>query len=260
MELSALFHFTDKRGYGTIALCGVLLGALLGAHLFWFLFLAKKLWEVQWCMYALSMSAFHFGEFVLTAMNQPREVTADSFLLNHSWAYGYAAVASWLEFWGEAYILPWIKQNSITLYIGLACVVAGQALRSTAMVTASTNFTHLVATHRRHNHVLVTHGVYSIFSHPAYVGWFTWSVSTQILLANPICVCAYAFAAWRFFKDRVPFEEEALIDFFGEEYAQYSRRTLGVCCVRSPAREISIADAASRRISADRADVTQGQN
>jgi hypothetical protein len=28
--------------------------------------------------------------------------------------------------------------------------------------------------------------------HPGYVGWFIWSVATQILLLNPVCVCVFA--------------------------------------------------------------------
>lgn len=30
-------------------------------------------------------------------------------------------------------------------------------------------------------HQLVTHGVYSIVRHPSYVGWFWWSVGTQVI-------------------------------------------------------------------------------
>lgn len=33
-------------------------------------------------------------------------------------------------------------------------------------------------------HVLVTHGVYSIFRHPSYVGWFYWSIGTQVSSGN----------------------------------------------------------------------------
>jgi protein-S-isoprenylcysteine O-methyltransferase len=248
-----LRHFSDKRGYGTIALCGGFLGLVFGIHLFWLCVSATNTYEMRWCLYAISMSAFHFGEFALTAAHQPHEVTADSFLLNHSRAYGIAAVASWIEFWAEVYLTPGLKRGIITLFIGTTCVVCGQILRSLAMGTAATNFTHLVATHRRHGHELVTHGVYSIFRHPAYVGWFVWSVGTQVLLANPVCACAYTVASWRFFAARIPFEEEALIDFFGDEYATFARKTIGIFGIPSPAQEISLANAAARQKEAEEA-------
>lgn len=39
-------------------------------------------------------------------------------------------------------------------------VIVGQALRSTAMIHASTNFSHSVAFHKRDTHQLVTNGIY----------------------------------------------------------------------------------------------------
>lgn len=29
--------------------------------------------------------------------------------------------------------------------------------------------------------------------HPGYMGWFIWSLATQLLLVNPICGLAYAY-------------------------------------------------------------------
>jgi protein-S-isoprenylcysteine O-methyltransferase len=40
-------------------------------------------------------------------------------------------------------------------------VLIGQALRSAAMIHATTNFSHLVAMHKRESHKLVTDGVYA---------------------------------------------------------------------------------------------------
>lgn len=45
--------------------------------------------------------------------------------------------------------------------IGITLVVAGQFLRSTAMIHASTNFSHSVAFRKRESHRLVTDGVYA---------------------------------------------------------------------------------------------------
>lgn len=74
------------------------------------------------------------------------------------------------------------------------------------------------------DHVLVTHGVYSLFRHPSYVGWFYWSIGTQIILLNPFCTIAYTAASWLFFKERVEFEEIALLNFFGQHYCDYQQK------------------------------------
>lgn len=71
------------------------------------------------------------------------------------------------------------------------------------------------------NHVLVTHGVYSWFRHPSYVGWFYWSMGTQIVLINPLCFPAYIIASWMFFNSRIYIEEITLLNFFGQNYCDY---------------------------------------
>ena len=58
--------------------------------------------------------------------------------------------------------------------------IFGEVLRKTAMVTASSGFTHTVQNKRKENHKLVTSGVYSWARHPSYVGWFYWAIATQV--------------------------------------------------------------------------------
>ena len=65
-----------------------------------------------------------------------------------------------------------------------------------------------------------------IFRHPSYFGWFWFSIGTQILLGNPFCVVAYAIASWKFFKDRIPFEESALAHMYGKKYEAYREKTI----------------------------------
>ncbi|CAG2182503.1 unnamed protein product, partial [Oppiella nova] len=84
-------------------------------------------------------------------------------------------------------------------------------------------------------HVLVTHGIYAFCRHPSYVGWFYWSIGTQvshrfpdtyadIILMNPICCVGYAVMSWIFFRDRIYHEEITLLNFFGDEYLKYKQR------------------------------------
>ena len=64
----------------------------------------------------------------------------------------------------------------------------------------------------------------SFFRHPAYTGWFYFSIGTQVLLNNPLCTLAYAAASWYFFYMRIPYEERTLLHFF-PEYREYRERT-----------------------------------
>jgi protein-S-isoprenylcysteine O-methyltransferase len=174
--------------------------------------------------YLMSLSFFHMSEFLFTALYNHKDVSTDSFLLNHSLEYGIAALASWFEYTIEAFFVPQLKLFRLTFYTGLLLVVFGELFRKLAMYTAGRSFNHYVQEERQSDHVLVTNGVYRLVRHPSYFGWFIWSVGTQILLANPICVVVYAIASWKFFKSRITYEEFHLIKFFGKQYTDYQRR------------------------------------
>ena len=61
--------------------------------------------------------------------------------------------------------------------------------------------------------------------HPSYFGWYWWSVGTQVLLANPLCTLAYAYVVCQFFRNRIPYEEAMLLDFFPGEYEAYMKQS-----------------------------------
>ena len=112
-------------------------------------------------------------------------------------------------------------------------IVFGQSVRSLAEFTAGSNFTHLVAVQQRKEHRLITHGIYSISRHPSYCGYFYWAIGTQILLGNPLCSIAYGFVTWKFFSDRIEYEEYYLMQFFGNDYARYKAKTsVGIPFIR----------------------------
>ncbi|XP_064642388.1 protein-S-isoprenylcysteine O-methyltransferase-like [Lineus longissimus] len=178
----------------------------------------------QFGWYLVTLSFFHWSEYFSTAVTNPRHTSLDSYLLNHSAAYQIAAVASWLEYLIEWYLLPGLKHYSFISITGLIMVVLGEALRKGAMFTAGTNFNHYVQHVKEEGHVLVTGGVYSYFRHPSYVGWFYWSIGTQLILCNPFCLAAYTIASWKFFKDRIDHEEITLLNFFGEQYLDYQKK------------------------------------
>lgn len=113
-----------------------------------------------------------------------------------------------------------------TLWVigSLTCFVS-DLFRKTAILTAGRSFHQLVQSEKSADHKLITHGVYAIVRHPAYVGWFYFSMGTQIILANPISFVLFAIINWIFFEERIFKEEGHLISFYGEEYVKYMNST-----------------------------------
>lgn len=74
-----------------------------------------------------------------------------------------------------------LKQITWLSTVGLLMVIFGDCLRKAAMLTAGSNFNHIVQNEKSDTHTLVTSGVYGWFRHPSYVGWFYWSIGTQVL-------------------------------------------------------------------------------
>jgi protein-S-isoprenylcysteine O-methyltransferase len=108
--------------------------------------------------------------------------------------------------------------------VGLIMMMSGEALRKVSMIVAGRSFTHFIRTETHADHALVTWGPYSLLRHPGYTGWFIWSVSSQLLLLNPISIVAYAVVSWMFFADRIPYEEAHLRQLFGPAYVRYARK------------------------------------
>lgn len=171
------------------------------------------------------MSTFHYSEYLTISFANPQTLSTDTFMLNHSFAYILAASSSWLEFFIEVYFWPTMKENLAFLCIGIILCIAGEVLRKLAITTASTSFNHIVQYHKSEDHVLVTHGVYRFMRHPSYAGWFWWSIGTQLILANPICLILYAVVSWKFFHERILIEEVTLVNFFLDKYVEYQQST-----------------------------------
>ena len=77
-----------------------------------------------------------------------------------------------------------MKQFHLISTVGLLLVIFGEVVRKGSMFTARTNFNHYVQYVKKAGHELVTHGVYSWCRHPSYVGWFYWSIGTQVSINN----------------------------------------------------------------------------
>jgi len=181
---------------------------------------------IHWSIYVSLLCMFHFLEFFTTAVNQPMNLSYDSYIVNHSKNYTLAALASCCEFWLESLFFGHNKRQPFFLVIGLFLILFGQIIRSVAMWQCGPNFSHQIMERNQDGHKLVTTGIYSILRHPAYFGWFYWSIGTQVFLCNPFCCVFYAYASWSFFSTRIPYEEALLTKFYPQHYAEYANRTV----------------------------------
>ena len=193
-------------------------------------FTSSPLWRAPFFMGALSV--FHFLEFWTTAECNTLVASIDSFLLTANWpSYAIAHASALLETLVVGYLFPhrsWVPGfiSPLVVPLGLALVVVGQVVRSLAMMEAGVSFNHHVQHTKSQSHTLVTTGIYSVFRHPSYFGFFWWGLGTQLVLGNVVCFFAYAAVLWMFFSDRIRVEESRLIQFFGEEYVEY-RKSVG---------------------------------
>ncbi|CAG0892788.1 unnamed protein product [Cyprideis torosa] len=176
-------------------------------------------------VYALFLVLFHYSEYFFHCLIQPpRKDHLDSYLLNHSKAYGIALVVGWVEYGLEVYFMPSLKSMYLPVILGVCLCTIGEILRKSAMVTAGRSFHHVVQTVKQPEHVLITWGVFSFCRHPSYLGWFLWSLGSQVILFNPVCMVIYPIVSWQFFSSRIYHEEYTLLKFFGEGYSEYQNR------------------------------------
>eukprot|EP01111_Echinosteliopsis_oligospora_P017723 TRINITY_DN778_c0_g1_i1.p1 TRINITY_DN778_c0_g1~~TRINITY_DN778_c0_g1_i1.p1 ORF type:complete len:241 (-),score=64.36 TRINITY_DN778_c0_g1_i1:85-786(-) len=175
-------------------------------------------------LYLISMTIFHMWEYIYVAIYRSSELTSHSFMLDHSPAFHAALAACILEYFIELLFFPSLKGKSSVYMIGFVITMIGQGIRTLAMITAAHNFSHIIAEQKEKEHKLVQHGIYGIVRHPSYTGWYIWSVATQIILANPICIVGYSIVVWKFFNSRIAYEEKTLVSFFGEQYRSYQKK------------------------------------
>ncbi|GAX74277.1 hypothetical protein CEUSTIGMA_g1726.t1 [Chlamydomonas eustigma] len=167
---------------------------------------------------------FHVSEFILAAIYMWEELSWDSLLLSKN--YCLALSMGCMEYCIECWLVPSLKASwtQPIAALGLFMVVVGESIRKLGMLTAKGAFTHKIRLQRLPNHVLVTSGIYRFTRHPGYLGWFVWSVGTQVLLVNPVSATLFFYTALKFFKRRIDFEESLLKEFF-PEYNAYAMRT-----------------------------------
>lgn len=180
--------------------------------------------------YIISLCAFHFLEYFITARYNPGKVHADSFLLfgngkEYIGAHTFALMECLIEYtiWPQSRTTKGWKGVVITS--GIVLTVLGQLIRSLAMKTAGQSFSHILKRKKEEDHTLVTNGLYAYFRHPSYFGFFWWALGLQMVLLNPLSFILFAGVLWRFFNQRINIEEKYLVQFFGDDYVKYKSNT-----------------------------------
>ncbi|KAF9948683.1 hypothetical protein BGZ72_009433 [Mortierella alpina] len=215
--------FDGKNSPQNIAVYGFGLGALFGASVI----LATTVHTPipQFWLFLAALGAFHALEYIAIALFNPTKLKLDSFLLNHSPEYTTATVSGITEFLIEYFFFPQMKTWGLLNKIGLVLVIVGQMARTLAMFSAKSNFSHHVEYYKEDHHVLVTDGIYSLLRHPSYFGFYYWALGSQLMMMNPVCLIGFAVVLYRFFSERIQYEEQLLTRFFGQDYRNYKART-----------------------------------
>jgi protein-S-isoprenylcysteine O-methyltransferase Ste14 len=77
----------------------------------------------------------------------------------------------------------------------------------------------------REQHVLMTNGIYRYVRHPMYAAFWLWAIAQALLLPNWIAGFAAMVGFGILFFDRLPREEQLMLETFGDDYRDYIART-----------------------------------
>lgn len=107
--------------------------------------------------------------------------------------------------------------------LGLALLLAGIAIRWTAIYTLGKYFTSVVTI--KDDHRIIQSGLYKYLRHPAYTGALVGHLGLGLSFSNwfSLSLSFIPFLIAAVYRMRV--EERALGDSFGEEYFEYMKRT-----------------------------------
>ena len=200
----------------------------------------NKYYQIK--LYLISLCIYHISEYLNSLIYHFNKLDWSCFLIDQSFEWFIALISSLIEYLIEIYFFYNFKTKSyFLLKIGLFLMIIGHFLRISAFFTCKTNFEYLVQYTKQKGHKLIKNGVYKLFRHPSYVGFYLWAIGTQIMMCNVICSVGFTIALYVFFKERIEEEEIYLIAFFGEEYLNYRKETYAFFNVKLDENEVKIA-------------------
>jgi protein-S-isoprenylcysteine O-methyltransferase len=175
----------------------------------------------------LSIVFLHVCEYRIHLHYHPSSTAVANYFNADSGILEYAIALSfgYIEYIIERCFFPSKSSaRSPLLWLGWAAMAVGIAIRLMSLLTAGKSFNHFVQDRKKKAHVLVTWGVYRVARHPGYLGYYIFALGTQTMLHNPVAFVAFAAVLWRFFDNRIRYEEKQLLKFF-PEYSDYRART-----------------------------------
>jgi protein-S-isoprenylcysteine O-methyltransferase Ste14 len=113
--------------------------------------------------------------------------------------------------------------SAIIAWFGLSLIIAGLALRWTAIFTLRQFFTVDVAIQT--NHTVVNTGLYKHIRHPSYTGSLLSFLGLGMAFSNWLSVLVIFVPVTAAFIHRINIEEAALTQYLGDAYIQYSAST-----------------------------------
>jgi protein-S-isoprenylcysteine O-methyltransferase Ste14 len=144
-------------------------------------------------------------------------------------AFSWRVVSISLNLWKEDTFLKkgisfWsFDPNIFIIFFGIFLFVFGFALRVYSIKTLGSLFTFEVG--MRKNHRLITHGPYTLIRHPSYLGYLCLSLGMYFFFATFLGMILTLITCFFFYTQRIPMEEQVLLENFGDEFEQYKKRT-----------------------------------
>jgi len=116
-----------------------------------------------------------------------------------------------------------ISAHSSILYVGLFIILAGVILRLIVIRSLGRFFTTDVTI--RTHHFLKKDGFYKYLRHPSYFASLISFVGLGISLNNWLSLIIVVMAVFCAFNYRIKVEEQALLEYFGQDYMHYKKMT-----------------------------------
>ena len=108
-------------------------------------------------------------------------------------------------------------------WCGVAAPLAGLALLYYSDRCLGENLS--VTLRIREGHTLVTSGPYRYVRHPIYTATLFYAAAMGVITANYLLAAAFFLPMLTLIIERLPREEQMMLDAFGDEYRTYMRRT-----------------------------------
>lgn len=210
----------------------------------------KYIWLV---IYSLLLHGFFILEFINSSLYQYNSVTSKSFLIYGNKGNKQFWYLQLLTIW-EYLLLRLGKLNVIVKYFpnignwswswswswwwwtilqifGLLISLLGLFIRHLAMKTCGLSFNHYLITpspnhsKNQYENKLITHGIYKYVRHPSYLGFWLYCIGIQLMLLNIGNLTLTIYILNWFFRIRIEYEENQLINKYGDKYINYQQTT-----------------------------------